>query len=78
VEVTPVVRSVPAAPVDHTPPLTGGGVSAPAVAAAASTAAPAPAETAGWLYALFAAVDLAAAVALAVLIRRTAAAQSRG
>jgi hypothetical protein len=78
VEVVPVVRAAPAAPLDHTPPLTGGGVPAPALVAAPGPATPAPAETAWWLYALFAAVDLAAAVALVLLIRRTAAAQSRG
>jgi hypothetical protein len=76
VEVVPVVRSVPVAPVDHTPPLTGG--AAPAAVAAPGTASPAPAGTSWWLYALLAAVDLAAGVALALLIRRTAAAQSRG
>jgi hypothetical protein len=74
VEATPVVRSVPAAPVEHTPPLTGGAVPASAGVAAPPTGEPTPEGTPWWLYALFAAVDLAAAVALVVLIRRTAAA----
>ncbi|HEY2704900.1 MAG TPA: hypothetical protein VGL20_14535 [Candidatus Dormibacteraeota bacterium] len=73
----PVVRSVPAVPVHDTPPLTGGSLSAPAAVTAPRLAAATPTTSVWWLYALFAAVDLAAAVALAVLIRRTAASQSR-
>jgi hypothetical protein len=72
--VTPVVRPAPVveAPITLTPP-TAAVSPAPAIA-------PRPSEPAGgtpaWLWALFGIVDLAAAVALAILIRRTAAAQS--
>ncbi len=76
VVVSPVVRSVPAAAAHDTPPLTGGSQSAPVAVPAPRLAAAAPTSV-WWLYAIFAAVDLAAAVALAVLIRRTSASQSR-
>lgn len=74
-EITRVDRPVIAAPVQTTPPLTSGGAlpTAPVV-----VAAPVPVPAPWWLYAIFVAVDGAAAVALTVLIRRTAAAQAGG
>ena len=73
---TPVDRPVPAAaPPAALPPATG--VALPAPPAAAVPATPAHGGSPWWLYALFAAVDGAAAVALVVLIRRTSAAQAR-
>jgi hypothetical protein len=75
--IVPVDRPVAAAAVDHAPPrAAGGALHAPTAVVAPSTAAPAPGGAAWWLYLIFAVVDLAALVALAVLIRRTAAAQS--
>ena len=74
--VTPVDRPVPAAaPPAALPPATG--VALPAPPAAAVPATPAQGGSPWWLYALFVAVDGAAAVALALLIRRTSAAQAR-
>jgi len=77
--VTRVDRSVSvAAPPSAAPPVTGVPLPPLGPATLPAPAAPSPAGSPWWLYALFVAVDGAAAVALAVLIRRTAAAQSRG
>jgi hypothetical protein len=76
--VTPVDRPVPAAAAPSAPvPMTGVPLPPPAVALPA-TATPTPSGSPWWLYVLFVAVDGAAAAALVVLIRRTAATQSRG
>ena len=76
--VTRIDRSVAvAAPPVQAPPVTGVPLPiAPATQPAAS--APSPSGSPWWLYVLFVAVDGAAAVALVILVRRTAAAQSRG
>jgi hypothetical protein len=75
--IVPVDRPVAAAPVDHAPPpATSGALHAPTAVVAPRTAAPAPVGSPWWLYVIFGVVDLAALVALAVLIRRTAAAES--
>jgi hypothetical protein len=77
--IVPVDRPVVAAPVDHArPPAATGALHAPTAVVAPRTAAPVPGGSPWWLYVIFVAVDLAALVALAVLIRRTAAAESRG
>jgi hypothetical protein len=77
VVVIPVDRPVAAAPVQHAPsPASSGALAAPPAVVAPRTATPGPAGSPWWLYALFVVVDLAALVALAVLIRRTAASQS--
>jgi len=74
--VTQVDRPVPAAALpDAQPPATGVALPAPPVAAV--PAIPGHGGSPWWLYALFAAVDGAAAVALVVLVRRTSAVQAR-
>ena len=76
--VTRIDRSVAvAAPPVEAPPVTG--VPLPPIEPATQPAAPAPSPAGSpwWLYVLFVAVDGAAAVALVILVRRTAAAQSR-
>jgi hypothetical protein len=76
--VTRVDRPAPVtAPPAAAPPATGVALPPPPTVTPSPAPAPAPAASAWWLYVLFFAVDGAAAVALAILIRRTAAAQSR-
>jgi hypothetical protein len=75
--VVAVARPVAAVPIVQAPPLGTGALPAPATVLAPRTASPAPEGGAWWLYALFVVIDLAAAIALALLIRRTAAAPSR-
>jgi hypothetical protein len=77
--IVPVARPVPAAAVPAAPvPVSGVPLPAPAVVATPPTGSPAPAGIPWGLYVLFAVVDLAATVALTMLIRRTAATRSRG